>query len=75
MGLFVDYPNPYIFIAITYAGFPLLDEIFSFDSRNPSAQERAELEKNDVYFRMTLYSAIIFSWATFFKIMRIASTI
>jgi hypothetical protein len=28
--------NPYIFVAIIYAFFPLLDEIFSLDGRNPS---------------------------------------
>lgn len=36
IGFISDHPNPYIFIAMTYAGFPILDEIFSLDSRNPS---------------------------------------
>lgn len=36
IGLFVDKPNPYLFIAISYSVFPLLDEIFSFDNRNPT---------------------------------------
>jgi|688.fasta_scaffold1098265_2 hypothetical protein len=35
-GIASSNPNPYIFIAIIYALFPLLDEIFSLDERNPS---------------------------------------
>lgn len=35
-GLLSDKPNPFIFIAIIYAVFPLLDEIFSLDERNPT---------------------------------------
>ena len=40
---FVDRPNPYVLIAIAYSLLALLDEIFSFDTRNPSKQERMEL--------------------------------
>jgi alkane 1-monooxygenase len=75
LGLFVERPNPYIFIAISYAAFPLLDELFSFDSRNPTSSERNELEKDDPYFRMTLYTAVILSWATFLKSMRLFAEI
>jgi hypothetical protein len=35
-GVTVDNPNPYPFIVIVYAIFPLLDEFFSLDERNPS---------------------------------------
>jgi apolipoprotein N-acyltransferase len=35
-GIAASNPNPYIFVAIIYALFPLLDEIFSLDGRNPS---------------------------------------
>lgn len=40
---FVDRPNPYILIAIGYSVLALLDEIFSFDTRNPNKQERIDL--------------------------------
>lgn len=43
LNLFNLSPNPYVFIAITYAVFPLLDEIFSLDERNPSKSERIQL--------------------------------
>lgn len=36
IALFVDQPNPYVLIVIGYAGLALLDEIFSFDTRNPN---------------------------------------
>ncbi len=55
--------KPFVFIAIVYAVFPFLDEFFSLDERNPSTKERIQLQKNDGYFRMTLYAAMIFSWA------------
>ncbi len=35
-GLLFERPNPYPFIVIIYAIFPLLDEFFSLDERNPS---------------------------------------
>ena len=38
IGLLIERPNPYIFIAISYSVFPILDEIFSFDSRNPTSK-------------------------------------
>jgi hypothetical protein len=31
-----DRPNPYVLIAIAYAALALLDEVFSYDTRNPS---------------------------------------
>ncbi len=74
-GLIGDKPNPYLFIAIIYAVFPLLDEIFSLDERNPSNEERAALEKRDPEFRFTLYLAMILSWAVFLKSMYIMTKI
>lgn len=71
---FVDRPNPYILIAIGYSVLALLDEIFSFDTRNPNKQERIELEKDDAYFRLPLYTTIVFSWAIFFKTLNMWST-
>lgn len=41
--LFIDRPNPYVLIAFAYAGLALLDEIFAFDNRNPTKNERIEL--------------------------------
>jgi len=38
IGFFIEKPNPYLFIAISYSLFPILDEIFSFDSRNPTSK-------------------------------------
>lgn len=35
-GVMLEKPNPYPFIVIIYAVFPLLDEFFSLDERNPS---------------------------------------
>lgn len=43
VGLPIKLPNPFPFIAIIYAGFPILDEIFSLDERNPDQQERKQL--------------------------------
>jgi hypothetical protein len=42
-GLPFKLPNPFPFIAIVYAGFPILDEIFSLDERNPDREERQQL--------------------------------
>ena len=36
-------PNPFAFIAVAYALFPTLDEIFSLDNRNPNEEERKSL--------------------------------
>ena len=35
-GLSNNNPQAFLFITIVYAGFPILDEIFSLDDRNPS---------------------------------------
>lgn len=35
-AIFIRIPNPCIYIALIYAVFPLLDEIFSLDSKNPN---------------------------------------
>jgi len=35
-AIMAEKPNPYPFIVIVYAVFPLLDEFFSLDERNPS---------------------------------------
>jgi hypothetical protein len=35
--------NIFVFIFIGYAGLPLLDELMSFDERNPTEEERKEL--------------------------------
>ena len=35
-GISAENPNPYPFIVIVYAIFPLLDEFFSLDEKNPS---------------------------------------
>lgn len=41
--LFIDRPNPYMLIAFAYAGLALLDELFAFDNRNPTNEERLKL--------------------------------
>lgn len=41
--LTLDRPNPYVLIAFAYAGLALLDEVFAFDHRNPTNNERIEL--------------------------------
>lgn len=41
--LLIDRPNPYVLILVGYSALAFLDEIFSFDTRNPSNQERMEL--------------------------------
>lgn len=43
LGLATDNPNPFPFIAIIYAGFPILDQFFTFDNRNPNDEERLAL--------------------------------
>jgi alkane 1-monooxygenase len=60
--------KPFIFISIVYALFPVLDELFSLDERNPSPEERRQLEKDDGYFRMALYVAMILSWMANIKL-------
>ena len=35
-GLFQNKPDPFILMALVYTAFPLLDEIFSLDERNPN---------------------------------------
>jgi hypothetical protein len=35
-GLIQGGAHPFVFIVIIYAVFPILDEIFSFDERNPN---------------------------------------
>lgn len=40
MALPFDLPNPFPFIAVIYAGLPILDELFSLDERNPDERER-----------------------------------
>jgi alkane 1-monooxygenase len=64
----------FVLIAVVYALFPILDELFSLDERNPTTEERKELERNDGYFRMTLYMAMILSWAANIKLCYIFST-
>jgi hypothetical protein len=43
VGLLVDEFHPFAFIALFYAGVPLLDELFSLDERNPDEEERVKL--------------------------------
>jgi hypothetical protein len=35
IGTIQENADPFLFIAIVYAGLPLIDEIFSLDVRNP----------------------------------------
>jgi len=46
LGLLLDDADPFPFIVLIYAGFPIIDEIFSFDERNPDVSERAQLERD-----------------------------
>ena len=67
--------NPFIIVVATYALFPLLDEIFCLDVRNPDSKQRRNLEKNDWWFRLALYMTVGLSWLMFIKVMSIFSTI
>jgi alkane 1-monooxygenase len=72
IGVFTDPKEntsiAFILITVVYAFFPILDELFSLDSRNPTPEERRKLERDDGYFRMTLYLAMILSWVINIKI-------
>ena len=65
----------YIFLFIIYAVLPLLDEFFSLDQRNPTKEEREELEKNDFYFKLALYATVVLDWVIFFQVMNLFSEI
>jgi alkane 1-monooxygenase len=54
---------------IAYVVLPILDEIFTFDLRNPTEVERKILEKNDFLFKLCLYATIVMDWYLFFKLM------
>lgn len=71
IALPLELPNPFPFLAVLYAGFPLLDELFGVDQTNPDKAERLELERRDPVFRMALYLAMILDWGMFIKLMRI----
>jgi hypothetical protein len=75
LGLFSKAINPFIFISLVYSLFPILDEIFSLDTRNPTPEERRKLEKDDAYFRMALYTAMILSWATNVELLVVMGTL
>lgn len=40
LGLLIREANPFMFLAIAYSFFPIMDEIFSLDNSNPSEKER-----------------------------------
>lgn len=66
--------NIFMFIFIVYTGLPLLDEFLSFDIRNPTEEERKELESRDFYFKLALYVSVISNWIIFFKAMNSFAT-
>lgn len=39
-GLFKGDADPFLLIAIVYSAFPVLDELFAYDERNPSKEQR-----------------------------------
>ena len=63
--------NPFIFLAITYSFFPILDELFSLDDANPSDTDKKELIENENYFLAPLYAAMIVCWIVAIKIFSI----
>lgn len=65
--------SAFLFIWIIYTLLPLADEFFSLDVRNPTENERKQLEKNDIYFKLALYVTVVFDWMIFFKFMNIVA--
>lgn len=51
--------SPFMFLAIAHSFFPIMDEIFSLDSSNPSYNEKKELIGHDNLYVAPLYAAII----------------
>lgn len=39
LGFLADSIDPFIFLAIVYSFFPIMDELFSLDNANPSEKE------------------------------------
>ena len=60
--LVADKVSPFMLMGIIYSFIPLMDEIFSLDSINPTSAQRRELIKNESYFLAPLYTAVIISW-------------
>lgn len=67
--------HPWMLICFAYAILPLLDEIFSLDWRNPTEEERQELERRNPWFVGSLYLALILDWIAFFRFLRFVATV
>ncbi len=63
--------HAFIFIIIIYSIVPLLDEILSLDWKNPSLEQRVNLEENNSWFKFALYFTAICDWLIFFRMMDI----
>jgi len=61
------FTEPWFLVALIYAIVPLVDEIFTRDYRNPTEEERKELERNDVYFKTCLWLTMAMDWYIFYR--------
>jgi hypothetical protein len=61
--------NAWSLIFIAYTVLPAFDEIFAYDLRNPSNEERINLEKNNFKFQLAIYVTIAVDWYFFFAAM------
>ena len=66
--------HPWFLIALIYSIIPLLDELFTRDYRNPTEEERKQLEKDDIYFKACLLLTIAADWFLFIEILRYMAT-
>lgn len=66
--------HPFVFIITIHMIFPFLDEIFSLDWKNPTPQQRSDLEENNFWFKFALYFTVISDWILFIRMMNIFVT-
>ena len=66
---FLLFEHAWLGVLIIYSLFPLLDELFKLDLKNPNERQRKELEKNDLYFLVCLYVPTILDWYFFFRVL------
>lgn len=65
--------HPFALIFFVYGLLPLLDEWFAFDWRNPTEEERQELERKNPWFQASLFLSLLLDWLALFKMLRIFS--
>ena len=66
--------NPYISLFMTYTLIPIIDEMITLDTRNPTYEE-AKTMAEQIKYEIPLYLTILVDWGVFFYALNQYSTI